>query len=43
MMNYFEEYTYLGPDVERKLAQARELCPEGFTSFAEWTLKNMKP
>ena len=43
MMNYFEEYTYFGPDAETKLALARKLCPEGFTSFAEWASNNMKP
>ena len=43
MMNYFEEYTYFGPDADSKLALARSLCPEGFTPFAEWALENMKP
>ena len=27
MMNYFEDYTYFGPDADRKLALARELYP----------------
>ena len=43
MMNYFEEYTYFGPEAEAKLALARKLCPEGFTTFAEWASKHMKP
>lgn len=43
MMNYFEEYTYFGPDAEKKIALARKLCPEGFTTFAEWASQNMKP
>jgi uncharacterized protein YbjT (DUF2867 family) len=43
MMNYFEEYTYFGPDADSKLAMARELYPEGFTSFAEWASRNMTP
>ncbi len=43
MMNYFEEYTYFGPDAENKIALARKLCPEGFTTFAEWASRNMKP
>jgi uncharacterized protein YbjT (DUF2867 family) len=43
MMNYFEEYTYFGPDAEKKLALARKVCPEGFTPFAKWASKNMKP
>ena len=43
MMNYFEEYTYFGPNAALHLAQARQLCPEGFTSFATWAAANMKP
>ncbi len=43
MMNYFEEYTYFGPDAENKIALAQKLCPEGFTPFAEWALRNMRP
>ncbi len=43
MMNYFEEYTYFGPDAENKIALANTLCPEGFTSFADWASRNMKP
>ena len=43
MMNYFEEYTYFGPDADSKLALARELYPEGFTPFAQWAKKNMIP
>ena len=43
MMNYFEEYTYFGPDAEKNIALARKLCPEGFTIFADWASRNMKP
>ncbi len=43
MMNYFEDYTYFGPDAEKKIALAKKLCPEGFTTFAEWASQNMKP
>ncbi len=43
MFNYFEDYTYFGPEAERKLALARNLCPEGFTSFAQWASTHMKP
>jgi uncharacterized protein YbjT (DUF2867 family) len=43
MMNYFEDYTYFGPNADRKLALARELYPEGFTSFADWASRNMIP
>ena len=43
MWNYFEEYTYFGPDAEKKIALARKLCPEGFTTFEKWASRNMKP
>jgi uncharacterized protein YbjT (DUF2867 family) len=43
MMNYFEDYTYFGPEAERMLALARTLYPEGFTSFAEWAKEHMRP
>ncbi|MGE0472450.1 MAG: NmrA/HSCARG family protein [Nitrospirales bacterium] len=43
MMNYFEDYTYFGPNAERKLALARELYPEGFTPFAEWARQHITP
>ena len=43
MMNYFEDHTYFGPNADRKLALARELSPEGFTSFADWASRNMIP
>lgn len=43
MMNYFEDYTYFGPDADAKIALARKLCPEGFTTFAEWASRNMRP
>lgn len=43
MMNYFEEYTYFGPEAEKKITLARKLCPEGFTTFKEWASRNMKP
>ena len=43
MFNYFEDYTYFGPEAEQKLALTRSLCPEGFTTFAQWAFKHMKP
>lgn len=43
MMNYFEEYTYFGPEADKKIALANTLYPEGFTTFAEWASQNMKP
>ncbi len=43
MMEYFEEYTYFGPDREEKVAAANELVAGGFTSFADWARANMAP
>ncbi|MCZ6671669.1 MAG: NmrA/HSCARG family protein [Verrucomicrobia bacterium] len=43
MMNYFEDYTYFGPDADEKIALAKELCPDGFTTFAKWAKENMNP
>ena len=41
MMNYFEDYTYFGPNAYSMLSLARKLYPEGFTSFAEWASRHM--
>ncbi len=43
MMNYFEDYTYFGPEADHMIALARTLYPEGFTPFAEWASRNMMP
>ena len=43
MMNYFEDYTYFGPDADEKIALAKQLCPDGFTTFAAWAKQNMIP
>jgi len=43
IVNYFEDCTYFGPDAEKAIALAKKLCPEGFTTFAEWATQNMKP
>ena len=43
MMNYFEDYTYFGPNADSMLALARELYPEGFTHFANWAKQTMTP
>ncbi len=43
MMNYFEDYTYFGPEADPMIALARTLYPEGFTSFADWASRNMTP
>ncbi len=43
MMEFWEAYTYFGPDAEAKIRRAKELVPEGFTSFADWARRNMRP
>jgi uncharacterized protein YbjT (DUF2867 family) len=43
MSQYFEEFTYFGPEHERREAATRGLVPEGFTGFADWARKHMKP
>ena len=41
MMEFWEAYTYFGPDADAKIARAHALAPEGFTPFAEWASHNM--
>jgi uncharacterized protein YbjT (DUF2867 family) len=41
MYQWFEGYTYFGPDADAKLARTRDLCPTGLTDFAEWAKTNM--
>jgi len=41
MYQWFEGYTYFGPDAEAKLAKTREIFPEALTSFAQWAQKNL--
>ena len=36
MFDYFEAYTYFGPDREAHIAAANALVPGGFTPFADW-------
>lgn len=43
MYQYYEQYTYFGPEREKRIAAARALVPNGFTSFAEWANVHMKP
>lgn len=43
MMNYWEEFTYFGPDAETKIARAKALVAGGLTSFEDWARDNMKP
>jgi uncharacterized protein YbjT (DUF2867 family) len=42
MCQWFERYTYFGPDAETKLAGARELTVAPFTPFPAWAAANMK-
>ena len=43
MMQYFEAYTYFGPDAEAKVALAREVATEPPTDFATWAKDNLQP
>ena len=43
MFQYFEAHTYFGPNAKTAIAAANALVPSGFTAFAEWARKNMKP
>jgi uncharacterized protein YbjT (DUF2867 family) len=42
MYQYYEQYTYFGPEHESRIAAARALVPSGFTSFADWASVHMK-
>jgi uncharacterized protein YbjT (DUF2867 family) len=43
MFEYFEAYTYFGPEGRTAIAAANALVPGGFTTFSDWARKNMKP
>ena len=43
MFQWFEGYTYFGPDAEAHTALAGEAYNGGLTSFASWSAENMKP
>ena len=43
MFQYFEQYTYFGPDADKRIAAANALVPAGFTGFADWAKVHMKP
>jgi len=43
MYQYYEQYTYFGPESEKHIAAARTLVPGGFTGFADWATVHMKP
>jgi uncharacterized protein YbjT (DUF2867 family) len=42
MFQYFEEYTYFGPQREAHIAAANALVPGGFTPFADWAAVHLK-
>jgi uncharacterized protein YbjT (DUF2867 family) len=41
MYQWFEGYTYFGPDADKKLANTRELYPAALTTFTDWAKRNM--
>jgi hypothetical protein len=41
MFQYFEAFTFFGPDHEKHTAAAHALVPGGFTGFADWAQLNM--
>ena len=43
MYQYYEQYTYFGPEGEKRIAAANALVPGGFTGFANWAKAHMKP
>jgi hypothetical protein len=43
VFQYFEQYTYFGPDADKRIAAANALVRGGFTNFADWAKVHMKP
>ena len=41
MFAYFEQYTYMGPDADEKIARAAAVSTKPFTDFATWAKANM--
>jgi uncharacterized protein YbjT (DUF2867 family) len=41
MMQYWQRYTYLGPDADTKIALAEEVSTTGVTDFADWARTHM--
>ena len=41
MFQWFEGYTYFGPDADEKMALTREIHPEALTTFASWAKVHM--
>lgn len=42
MFQYWEQFTYFGPEHEARVAAANALVPRGFTRFADWARVHMK-
>lgn len=42
MMSYFESYTYMGPDSDSSIQQAKEISTEPYTSLAEWIKQTVR-
>jgi uncharacterized protein YbjT (DUF2867 family) len=42
MYQYYEQYTYFGPEHQKRIAAAHALVPGGFTGFADWAKVHMK-
>ena len=42
MFEYYEQYTYFGPEAGKRIAAANALVSDGFTSFADWAKIDMK-
>ena len=43
MFQFFDEFTYFGPDHAQHIAAANALVPGGFTPFESWARVHMKP
>jgi len=43
MYQYYEQFTYFGPEHEKRTAAANALVPGGFTGFADWAKVHMRP
>ena len=42
MYEYYEQYTYFGPEHEGRIAATNALVPGGFTGFSDWAKIHMK-
>jgi uncharacterized protein YbjT (DUF2867 family) len=43
MFQYFEQWTYFGPERESRIAAAKALFPAGFIGFSDWAKRNLAP